>query len=421
MAEKEATVYIVDVGQSMGEKRNGRTETDLQWSMRYVWDKIAASIATGRKTIFGGVVALHTDDTRNDLADAEEEGYDNITVLQPLQQTLMPDVRKLNDLLTPSQTQDGDTISAIVVAMNMIDKHCKKLKYKRQIIMVTNGIGVMEADDTLKQIGKKLKDDDIALTVLGVDFDDLDYGIKEESKDPTKEMNERILQSLVEDCNGMYGTMAEAIAQLDVPRVKMTRSVATFKGLLTLGDPENYDSAMCIDIERFTKVMIQKAQSASKYVVAENKAPGEAGSSTQANGNVDAMEIDDDMTAVKQARNYQVEDKDAPNGKRDVPQDELAKGYEYGKTAVAISESDMNVVNLETKACMAIVGFVDTQQVSSQIVRSADVSRLTFCSSIASTSTCPEVASSLAVKSMTKPRWRFRRSFMPFTSSTATL
>ena len=99
--------------------------------------------------------------------------------------------------------------------------------------MVTNGIGVMEADDTLKQIGKKLRDDDIALTVLGVDFDDLDYGIKEESKDPTKEMNERVLQSLVDDCNGMYGTMAEAVAQLDVPRVKMTRSVATFKGLLT--------------------------------------------------------------------------------------------------------------------------------------------------------------------------------------------
>lgn len=44
MAEKEATVYIVDVGQSMGERRQGRSVTDLQWSMRYVWDRITATV-----------------------------------------------------------------------------------------------------------------------------------------------------------------------------------------------------------------------------------------------------------------------------------------------------------------------------------------------------------------------------------------
>lgn len=44
MADKEATVYIVDVGQSMGEKRNGRTEPDLDWAMRYVWDRITSTV-----------------------------------------------------------------------------------------------------------------------------------------------------------------------------------------------------------------------------------------------------------------------------------------------------------------------------------------------------------------------------------------
>lgn len=44
MADKEATVYIVDVGQSMGEKRNGRTESDLDWAMRYVWDRITSTV-----------------------------------------------------------------------------------------------------------------------------------------------------------------------------------------------------------------------------------------------------------------------------------------------------------------------------------------------------------------------------------------
>jgi len=44
MADKEATVYIIDLGLSMGEKRYGRDETDLDWAMRYVWDKITTTV-----------------------------------------------------------------------------------------------------------------------------------------------------------------------------------------------------------------------------------------------------------------------------------------------------------------------------------------------------------------------------------------
>ncbi len=44
MADKEATVYIVDVGRSMGEKRHGRDESDLEWALRYVWDKITSTV-----------------------------------------------------------------------------------------------------------------------------------------------------------------------------------------------------------------------------------------------------------------------------------------------------------------------------------------------------------------------------------------
>lgn len=44
MAEKEATVYIVDVGKSMGERRHGRHVTDLEWAMQYVWDRITTTV-----------------------------------------------------------------------------------------------------------------------------------------------------------------------------------------------------------------------------------------------------------------------------------------------------------------------------------------------------------------------------------------
>jgi len=45
MADKEATVYIIDVGKSMGRKNYGREQTDLEWSMQYVWDKITTTVS----------------------------------------------------------------------------------------------------------------------------------------------------------------------------------------------------------------------------------------------------------------------------------------------------------------------------------------------------------------------------------------
>ena len=45
MAEKEATVYIVDLGLSMGDKHQGREQSDLDWAMQYVWEKITSIVS----------------------------------------------------------------------------------------------------------------------------------------------------------------------------------------------------------------------------------------------------------------------------------------------------------------------------------------------------------------------------------------
>ncbi len=58
-------------------------------------------------------------------------------------------------------------ISALVIAIQMITKYCKKLKYHRKVILVTNGRGSMDADD-VEDIAKKINEDDIGLVVLFV-------------------------------------------------------------------------------------------------------------------------------------------------------------------------------------------------------------------------------------------------------------
>lgn len=85
-------------------------------------------------------------------------------------------------------------VSALAVAVQQIDsttqnKAGKPLKYDRRIIIVTDGRGEID-DGDLDEIAMKVKDVEapIEIILLGVDFDDLEYGYKEEAKDSVKVM-----------------------------------------------------------------------------------------------------------------------------------------------------------------------------------------------------------------------------------------
>ncbi|SRR5690625_1680698 len=163
MADKEATVFILDLGASMAKANSGRRESDLDWCMRFVWDKITDIVSANRKTLCVGVLGLRTDETSNTLQD--DDGYENISVLQDLGQMTMPGLRSLQASIAPSKTWSGDAISAIVVAVDMIDTFTKKLKYIRRVYLITDGQADMDADD-VSDIAKKMNDSNIQLTVL---------------------------------------------------------------------------------------------------------------------------------------------------------------------------------------------------------------------------------------------------------------
>lgn len=355
MASKEATVYIVDVGQTMGERNHGRTQTNLDWALEYIWDKITTTVATGRKTANIGVIGLRTDETENMMQGQDD--YDNIKVFQQLNRMLMPDVRRLRNDLVVNQTSTGDAISALIIAIQMISEKCKKLQYVRKIILITDARAPMQTED-LSQITKKLQEDNIELVILGVDFDDSEYGFKEESKPAEKEEHEEILRTLCTDCKGVFGTLAQAVDELQIPRTKNTKPTATYKGLLTLGNPEMFEDSLSIDVERYAKTMKASAPSASSFAVRDGVGDATQSSATLSNGEGGTQE-GDGLSNIQRARTYQVEDENAPGGKKDLQLDELSKGYEYGRTAIHISESDQNVVRFETTPGLDIIGFVD--------------------------------------------------------------
>ncbi|KAI2481938.1 ATP-dependent DNA helicase II protein [Pyrenophora tritici-repentis] len=368
MAGKEATVFILDLGQSMGEKRHGRDQTDLDWALEYVWNKITTTVATGRKSSLMSVIGCRTDES--DLAGTmeESEGYENIRVFSELKQYLLGDIRNLQEQLKPSSTNDGDLLSALVVAIHMVENATKgakgnPLKYDRRIIIVTDGRGQMVTDD-LEELATKIKDPaaPFEIVLLGLDFDDAEVDFKEEGKEPQKAQNEEILRSFVDDCDGNFGTLATAIDQLHVPRLKETRPVHNYRGSLTLGDPQNYEATITIDVERYPCTMLAKPPTASSFIV-QGDVKDESGQSGQSSMTMTGDNPPTtDLSAVHNSRIYQVDDKDHPGTKTTVEMEELERGFEYGRTAVHISESDMNVVKLETQQSLDLVGFIKAEE-----------------------------------------------------------
>ncbi|KAK2605204.1 hypothetical protein N8I77_008059 [Diaporthe amygdali] len=359
MADKEAFVYIVDVGSTMSNCNNGRTESDLDFSMRYVWDKITTTAQASRKTWNVGVIGLRTDETRNDYQDGD--GYNNISVLKKLGPIVLSQLKELTNLIKPSNTEFGDAMSAIIVAAEMIGELTKKLKYTRRIYLVTDGQGPIDGDD-VEQISSRLNELDIELVVLGVDFDDLEFGFKEEVKPQLKATNETILKSLVDKCNnGTFGTLAEAVEELEMPRVKPVRLVKSYDGPLTLGNPQQFPSATSINVERWPVTKVNRPAAATTVTV---KSESATQSTHTIDDEMDGVEYDDPhFNSVKQHRTYKVNDPSAPGGKKDVEFEELNKGYSYGSTAVLIPDFDWTLTSLEAAKDFSIMGFVNMNKV----------------------------------------------------------
>lgn len=170
--------------------------------------------------------------------------------------------------------------------------------------------------------------------------------------------NEALLREFAVGIDGVYGTLGEAVAELDIPRIKVTKSMPSFKGYLQLGDASKYETAFRIPVERYFRTYVAKPASASSFVLrtATQGEEGDVPAATQAQG-------DESLTTVRMSRTYQITDESAPGGKVDVERDDLAKGYEYGRTAVHISQTDENITNLETFAGMELIGFVQSNKV----------------------------------------------------------
>lgn len=139
----------------------------------------------------------------------------------------------------------------------------------------------------------------------------------------------------------------------------------TFKGgHLSLGDTATYDTALSINVQRFYKTYQARAPTASAFAVAAKNEDEETATANRSTEAKQASKPHQSLAPVKHSMAWSVQDQKAPEGKRDVEKEVCVTAYEYGRTAVPISQADENITKLETTIGLQLLGFLSNEKVT---------------------------------------------------------
>ncbi|KAG0292960.1 ATP-dependent DNA helicase II subunit 2 [Dissophora globulifera] len=348
MASKEATIYVLDVGPTMKIKREGARMSRHDETKEVLLKLLANKVHMNRKTVYVSVILVGSNITNNDLASEDENGadYQFVDVLQPLGIATLELMKGVQDDVKLGETM-GDCMDGLIVAMDMMTKFCKKLKYEKKIYILTDACGEINSDG-LETIISNLAGDNIQLNVIGTEFDGDDEEPKQKS--PIQAQNEELFKKLSEASSGNVFSVDEALditAQFYSKKVKPT---AVYRGTLDLGDPERHpESSLSIPVHMYPSTMVVKLPTAKKYSMLSDSAPTD--------------ELPDGQTGmVNLSRTYKLKvTADMADGDMDVdtevPADALEKAYMYGKTIVPIRAVDLDAYKLRTAKSLTILGF----------------------------------------------------------------
>jgi ATP-dependent DNA helicase 2 subunit 2 len=330
MAQKEAVVIILDVGLSMTKEKKS-TEL-LEAAIKAAFLLVQQKLIGGAKDEIG-LVLFGTHETRNELAESHE-GYENITVLRNI---TTPDLELLRQIenITPGD-RDGDFISALIVAMDMLIKKVGHKSIQKRIFLVTSAGGPANTDD-LPIIVSKLQEMDARLNVIGVEFGPSEQIGSQSKKLDTSEKNQTkidnvtLLREICTKVKGVVVPIAQAIDMMSSFRSKSVLQRTVFRGWF--------------EVSPFLKIPVwaYKKTSEVKFPTLKRVSKVVYEGSPSGSGNV----------VIQRTFHNRI----AADPEQNVPSEERIKGYRYGRTLVPFSKIDEEALKYPTEPCLKLIGF----------------------------------------------------------------
>jgi len=196
-------------------------------------------------------------------------GYDNIVVERQLSPSNLEFLRHMDTIKPTSQT--GDWIDALIVAIDMLAKHCQKRKYNKRIFLITDGQSKTADTEDLKEVVNNLKEAEIKLNVIALDFcNDLQYDSPEEranaseNETPIQQNNKRLLLELTDQIDGRVFPANIAMQIYHHFRKRTIHPVAKYRG------PLEISKDLKIQVMSYTKTKVEDLPTLCKYsLVAE--------------------------------------------------------------------------------------------------------------------------------------------------------
>ncbi|KAK0208010.1 SPOC domain-like protein [Desarmillaria ectypa] len=375
------TLFLVDISKSMGKTRiielpegpNGEERTaeitNLQWGLQYVKLKIQ------EMTDQCGVIVFGSEDTDN-IVNQNNGGYENVSEYIYIAQPNAATLAKL-DRLEPSETT-GDPIDCLIVGIETQANYLgSKTTWTRKIVLVTDGENPMEIEDWQATV-KKLNDLDIALTIVGIDFDDEEFPYMEEDKSNIKRANESFYKQFVNVVeNGVLGTCAYALQDISRPDIKQTKSVL-MGTVLRLGDVDTRpEEALEIAVKTSKCTAVSRPKRWKKFSVRKEEIDND-GVEPKAKKEHDGEEIvryaqlkqsieyfvdkrdkDEDGDVKMEEEEEEIDEgakkKDPTEGMESVDKETLVRGFKYGTSYVPCPDGQFP--RLHTERGIEISGF----------------------------------------------------------------
>lgn len=136
-----------------------------------------------------GIVLVGTQETDNHLAEQFGKGqYTHVSVSRTIEKLNLDALRALDSVQCEDKAMakgSGDVMDGLIVALDMVSRHCGAKKYKKRIFLITDGEkeAAIQAED-FKDVVKSMNETDTRLNVITLDFcDDLDDEEEEEEEE----------------------------------------------------------------------------------------------------------------------------------------------------------------------------------------------------------------------------------------------
>ncbi|KNE60263.1 hypothetical protein AMAG_05673 [Allomyces macrogynus ATCC 38327] len=241
MAQKQATVYILDVGAHMASDA-ARYRDAHAILERLLHDKAHEGKKKDEVAVF---LAGNTTENFRQMDEFQGQYPGVFQVCRSPGEFIMETanidlIRKIHEQFPPGLASSEIT-GALVWALDLLDQHCKHLKYTKHILLITDGNTQCDPE-LLKMVTDKAYNQEIRISVIGFGFDDLDppedylTTVTDHAK-----YTEYHLKTVCAATQGDFYVAENTITTLNRPRVLQPHSRPYGATTLTLGDPRDPD------------------------------------------------------------------------------------------------------------------------------------------------------------------------------------